>query len=99
MARRSKPQQSKHDKKVQQIVGRLERDGWSVEADLPGRDNRPDPIGQGGYIPDIVATKAGARRIVEVETSESLSKDRKQQEAFRRSASQQNRTSFTIEEA
>ena len=98
MARRQKPQQNKHDKKVGEIARELEAQGWTVQADLPGHDE-PDPIGKDGFIPDVVATKAGAKRIIEVETPESLEKDRKQQEAFRRSAAQQTRTSFTIEEA
>ena len=93
MARRSPKKQSEHDRKVRQSANRLKREGWEVQADLPGHD-QPDPIGKDKRIPDIVATKAGAKRIVEVETAESMETDKKQQETFRRSAAQQKRTRF-----
>ena len=98
MPGRSPQKQSQHDKKVKQIANRLKRDGWKVQADLPGYD-QPDPIGNDDRIPDVVATKAGAKRIVEVETPETLEADKKQHEALRRSAAQKKRTRFDIEEA
>ena len=45
-------------------------------------------------MPDIEATKPGTRKIIEVETQDSVEKDKKQLAAFRRSASQRNRTTF-----
>jgi len=98
MAKRSSSQQTKHDRKVKQIAKQLERDDWNVQADLPGYD-RPDPIGKDKHIPDLVATKAGATRIYEIETPETMEADKKQHEAFRRSAAQRKRTSFKVEEA
>lgn len=47
----------------------------------------------------VVARKAGATRFVEVETADTLEADRKQHATFRRSAAQQDRTRFEIEEA
>ena len=98
MAKRRKKQESKHNKKVRKIAKNLKKKGWKVKADIPGYD-KPAPIGKHKYTPDIKAKKAGAERIIEVETSETKGKDKKQQEAFRRSAAQKKRASFWIEEA
>jgi len=98
MAKRTKSQQTKHDRKVGQIAERLKRQGWIVEADLSGYE-RPGAIGKDQHIPDIVARKSGAERIIEVETPETMEVDKKQHEAFRRSAARKKRTSFQIEEA
>ena len=89
--------QSKHDMKVKEKANSLTRQGWKVKADVKGYD-RPDPIGKYERIPDIQAEKAGARKIIEVETRDSMQRDKKQQETFRRSAAQRKRTSFEIEE-
>ena len=97
MARPGKKGKSKHDEKVESIVQELQRAGWEVQADLPGMD-APDGIGRAGHVPDIVARKAGATRIVEVETPETVNTDRAQHESFRRSAGQRKRTTFQIEE-
>ena len=88
--------QSKHDAKVKEVASRLKRQGWKVKADVKGY-KRPDPIGMYGHIPDIQAEKAGARKIIEVETRDSMQRDKKQHEAFRRSAAHRKRTSFEIE--
>lgn len=97
MAKRSLKKQSQHDSKVKQIARKLERDGWNVQADIPSFD-QPDPIGKKNLIPDITAQKRGSKKIIEVETPETMRKDKKQHEAFRRSAGQQKRTNFEIEE-
>lgn len=98
MAKRSPKDQTKHNAKVRQIANQLKKEGWQVEADhIPGFDN-PTSIGKENRIPDIVARKRGAERIIEVETSDTMEKDKKQQETFRRSAAQKKRTSFHIEE-
>jgi len=96
MAKRSKRRQSKHDQKVRQIAHEHKRQGWNVEADVSGYDT-PDGIGKGNRVPDIRATKAGAERIIEVETPDTVDKDRKQHETFRRSAGQKSRSTFRIE--
>ena len=89
--------QSKHDLKVKEKANSLKRQGWKVKADVEGYE-RPDPIGKYKRIPDIQAEKVGARKIIEVETKDTMQKDKKQHETFRRSAAQRKRTSFEIEE-
>jgi Holliday junction resolvase len=98
MPKRSSQGQRKHDTKVKQLANSLKRKGWKVKADIEGFD-QPDSIGNKNRIPDITAQKGGAKKIIEVETSDTINKDRKQHETFRRSAGQQNRTTFEIEEA
>ena len=99
MAKRSPKDQTRHNAKVRQITNRLQKEGWQVEADhLPGFD-KPNPIGKTNRIPDIVARKRGAEQIIEVETSDTMEKDKKQHETFRRRAAQKKRTSFHIEES
>ena len=85
MTKRQPHKQSRHDAKVRSLARQLEREGWDVQADLPGED-RPDPIGQRSHIPDIVARKRGAERIIEIETDDTLQRDKRQHEAFRRRA-------------
>ena len=96
MTKRNPRKQNKHDSKARRIANELRRKGWNVKADLEGYD-RPDPIGKYGHIPDVQAEKAGAKRLIEVETEDTLQKDKKQHEAFRKSAAQRNRTKFEIE--
>jgi hypothetical protein len=95
MAKRSSSMQTVHDQKVRQEAQRLRRGGWNVLADLPGYQ-KPARIGQSGFTPDIEATKRGHRRLVEVETPNSLMTDKGQQSAFRRSAAQRSNTTFDI---
>ena len=97
MAKRSKRGQAKHDAKVRQEANRLRRQGWDVQADLPGFD-RPDPIGRDKKTPDIRATKRGAERIVEVETPDTVDKDRDQHGTFRRRVGHRPRSTFEIVE-
>lgn len=98
MAKRKPQQQTKHDRKVRKRAQELKNQGWDVQADLPGFD-RPDLIGNDKRVPDIQARKAGAERLIEVETPETMGSDKKQQETFRRSAAQKPRTTFQVEEA
>ena len=53
----------------------------------------------GGYRPDVVATKGKQRRIIEVETTESVSsaRDLAQQSAFRSAANRSKNTTFRRE--
>ena len=97
MARRGAQKQSKHDAKVKQLAQELEQQGWYVQADVQGFE-RPDPIGKYRRIPDVLATKSGAERLIEVETSQTMDRDKEQHSTFRRSASQKPRTTFRIEE-
>lgn len=87
---------SKHDKRVKQLVNQLKKDGWKVQADLPGSD-KPDPIGMKNKIPDIRATKKGAERIIEVETEKSESTDKAQHSTFRRHSAHKPRSTFNID--
>lgn len=94
--KRSSSKQRSHDQVVRQIAERLARQKWNVKADLPGY-SKPNPIGKDKRVPDVEATKHGHRRIVEVETPDTVNKDRKQQQSFRRHAGQKPNTTFDIE--
>ncbi len=91
---RSKRSQSKHDTEVRRTASGLERRGYDVKADVKGF---PQPGTIGGYRPDVVATKGGERKIVEVETPDSVgsARDQKQQAAFRQAANRSAKTTFT----
>lgn len=96
MAKRSASKQTKHDTKVNQIAKQLRKQGYDVKADLPGYPH-PTPIGKDRKRPDIEATKGAKRKIIEVETSKTIERDKKQLTTFRRSAAQKSNTSFKIE--
>ena len=93
--KKSKGGQSAHDQKVKQIANRLKRENWKVKANVPGQA-KPHPIGKDQRVPDIEASKGGRRRIIEVETPDSLKKDKAQQSTFRRHAAQKSNTTFDI---
>ncbi len=90
---RKKQSQSKHDAKVRSIARDLTDKGFDVRADLKGY-KKPDTIS--GYRPDVVATKGKQKRIIEVETPDSVNsaRDVKQQKAFRNAANQSANTTF-----
>lgn len=93
MAKRSKQSQSKHDAEVRHIAENFQKKGYEVKADIKGY-SKPGTIG--GYRPDVVATKGKQRKIVEVETTESVNsaRDREQKQAFSKAASQSKNTNF-----
>lgn len=93
MAKRSKTSQSKHDTEVRKIARDLKNKGYDVKADVKGF-SQPNTVG--GYRPDVVATKGKQRKIVEVETTESVSstRDKAQQSAFRSAAARSKNTTF-----
>ena len=93
MARRSKGSQSKHDAEVRRIAKEFKSKGYDVQADVRGYP-KPDTIG--GLRPDVVATKGDAKKIVEVETPDSLNtaRDLQQQSAFREAAKRSKKTTF-----
>lgn len=93
--RRSKKAQSEHNRKVRRIANRLKHAGWVVKADIEGFE-QPTPIGRHKKIPDIEARKKGATRLLEVETENTVVKDKAQQSTFRRSAAQRDRTTFEV---
>lgn len=88
---RTNPASSAHKKGVRREVQRLERQNWNVRADLPG-DQYPEPEARGKHIPDIVATKQGHTRIVEVETGVDQGGD--QHRSFKLSAAQSGRNTI-----
>ena len=93
MTRRSNKSQSAHDKEVLRQAKHLEKKGYKVKADVAGY-KKPDTFD--GLRPDVVATKGGQRKIVEVETTESVKskRDLAQQRAFRRAAKRSKNTTF-----
>jgi hypothetical protein len=95
---RKRSNQTKHNRKVRDLAKELEKAGWDVQADISGFD-QPDPIGQDDRIPDVVAKKAGAKKIIEVETLGTMESHSDQHSTFRRSAGQGKRTTFEVEEA
>ena len=90
---RSKRNQTKHDSEVRKEANKLDRQGFEVEADVPGF---PQPKTLGGCRPDIIAKKGKQRKIVEVETSDSKesARDKAQQRAFRQAAKRSENTTF-----
>ena len=95
MPTRSKGSQKKHDDVVRRTANSLKREGWEVSADIPGFLT-PGPIGEQKRVPDLVATKRGHRRLIEVETPDSLGSADEQLSTFRRSAAQDPRTKFDV---
>lgn len=93
---RTKRSQSKHDAKVKQIAKKLENQGYKVKADISGY-SQPNTIG--GYRPDVVAKKGKQRKIVEVETLDSVdsARDVKQQQAFKNASKRSENTTFKRE--
>jgi len=95
MSKRITRTQSVHDTEVRKQAERLKRNGWRVEADIPGYA-RPIGIGQCQRRPDVVASRGSRRRVIEVETPTSLRRDREQQATFRRHASHKANTTFQV---
>ena len=78
---RSKRSQSKHNAQVKQIAQKLQKQGYDVQADIKGF-SQPKTIG--GYRPDVIAKKGNQRKIVEVETPDSVKSARSLSEYLRR---------------
>nr|RDZ30297.1 hypothetical protein DEQ67_14615 [Haloferax sp. Atlit-48N] len=78
-----------HQKGVNTTAEEHDRNGWNVKAALRGWTQPPTIA---GHIPDVVATKRGSRRVIEIETSRNDQK--RQHEAFRRHAGQKANTVF-----
>jgi hypothetical protein len=85
MAKRNSRQQSKHDQMVKQIANSYSKKGWSVQADIPGYE-QPDGIGKKNRILDVLVKKGRAEHLIEVETKDTMKKDKDQHETFIRSA-------------
>ena len=93
MAKRTKQTQTRHDKKVKQLAHKMQKQGWDTKADIRGFE-KPPLIGD--KRPDLYVKKQRSTRIYEVETPESIDKDRKQHSTFRRHAGQKRRTKFFL---
>ena len=93
MARNEKLQ-TDHDALVRKIAGQLDKQGYDVQADVGGFP-QPDTIG--GLRPDVIAKKPGERKIIEVETPDSLKDARaeKQRQAFKEAADRSKKTTFS----
>lgn len=78
-----------HQKGVRKTAREHDQNGWNVKADLR---NWPQPPTVASHIPDVVATKRGSRRIIEIEISEGAHGS--QHTAFRRHAGQKSNTVF-----
>lgn len=92
MPRKESKAQTTHHRRVQREAKKLKDDGWNVRASGVRGYEEPGEIA--GYVPDIIATKRGHTRIVEVETPETWESHEKQIEAFRRHAAQKPNTYF-----
>jgi hypothetical protein len=95
LPKRSKGSQTRHDDTVKREANALKKDGWIVNADIPGFPT-PNPIGAAKRVPDIAAEKRGHRRLIEVETPDSLGSAGEQLSTFRRSAAHDPRTKFDV---
>ena len=93
MSNRSKHSQSAHDRKVESLAKNLEKQGFSIQADISGYDK---PTSFGGMRPDVIGRKGKERKIYEVETPDSAdnARDLKQQEAFKEVADRNPKTTF-----
>jgi len=91
---RTKKTQTAHDALVRKLAQDLKKKGHDVQADISGYAKPPAFY---GMRPDIVAEKDGKRRIVEVETPDSMgsARDEKQKKTFKGIASRSKNTTFT----
>ena len=92
---RSKTSQTKHDAEVRRIAKDLQKKGYNVTADVSGFRK---PYTVRGYRPDVVAKKGRERKIIEVETPDSVgsARERGQQQAFRQTAKSSDKTTFEL---
>lgn len=90
---RSKRSRSKHDQKVKSLAENLKRQGFGVQADVPGYHK---PTSFGGMQPDVIGRKGKERKIYEVETPDSKDseRDRKQRDEFKQVADRNPKTTF-----
>ena len=94
MSHRSQRSQTRHDAEIRRIARSFTKRHYEVKADVSGFQ-RPDTLG--GYRPDVVAKKGRERKIIEIETPESIdsARDLHQQQAFRSAAKRSVQTTFT----
>jgi len=87
MTKRSKYEQTCHNRAVRKSASMLRANNWKVKADIRGFD-QPDLICVDNVCrrPDIIAKKDGQTRIIEWETCNTFYKDRGQHSIFRKHA-------------
>lgn len=95
MKKRTKRGQKKHDEAILNSMKYYKRRGFQVEADLPGM-KKPSTIN--GRIPDLVAKKGRQKVILEVETKNTIKKDKLQHQAFEKYSDNSKDTKFRIKE-
>lgn len=76
-----------HQLGVKRTAREHENDGWKVRAEVGGW---PQPPSIAGRRPDVLATKRGSRRVIEIETDANAHQG--QHETFRRHAAQKTNT-------
>ncbi|MBI4200955.1 MAG: hypothetical protein HY531_01535 [Chloroflexi bacterium] len=86
---------STHDRKVREVARGLEKQGYTVLADIRGRE-KPNPVGSKKLKPDIVAIGHGRRIIVEVETPASLVVGKERLKTFARHVEQKADTTLRV---
>lgn len=91
MAKRTPRQESKHDEGVQRSAAYYEQKGYRVQADIPGYD-KPTTID--GRRPDVIARNNQETVIVEVETKDTVEKDKAQRQTFREYAEEHKNVRF-----
>ena len=93
MPHRTKTGQKTHDTEVSKWAKGKEKEGFDVTADLPGWEKPPKIK---GVIPDALAKKGLEKKVLEVETPQTLEKDKEQREKLREWADDgKDRTFFT----
>lgn len=90
---RSKASQSKHDGLVRRTARLLKKQGWDVRAEVSGF-KQPGAIGC--FRPDVVGKKGIKRKIIEIETRDSVgsARDKKQRKAFKKVADRSKNTVY-----
>lgn len=95
MSRRKPRDQVTHDRKVSRLASELEKQGYTVQASTGSRPD-PNPIGRPGMMPDIVATKGGKTKIIEVKTPRGLKADMIKLQKFAKYAAKRKDVTFDI---
>lgn len=94
MASRTQIQQTKHNRKVEEIANKAKMCWAIVRADHINGYQKPSTIN--GHIPDIHLISGSNEKIIEVETPESRYQDGHQHAAFQRYANSKPCTTFEI---
>lgn len=93
MLKRTKTGQKQHDLEVLRWAEQKKKEGFSVEADLP---KWPRPSKVEGNIPDAFASKGRIKKILEVETPDTLKSDKQQRSGFRKWSATSENKSFQV---